>query len=171
MAMFPCRLFFKSDSGETGAVTLPEANAFKTYSGHDEAERFPGQFIIAGGGIDPGHFERASFETFLIKQEPVRIPAQQLHALPVLGEEHEHVPAHRRQRGLGLDQVEQGVDALAHINRVLAHEVPVVGSYREHPSSFADRRRSYVSSNDITPSQLHSSRRRPTPSGKAMLTP
>lgn len=116
-----------SDSGEPGAVALAEAHALQTHPGHDERERLPREFMVAGGRVDAGHLERAPLKALLVQQEPVRVPAKQLHALAVLGKEHEHVAAHRRERGLCLDQVEQGVDALAHIHGVLAHEVPVVG--------------------------------------------
>ena len=114
-------------SCEPRTVALPETDAFKTYSRHDEGERLPGEFIVSCGRIEPRLFERAFLQTLLVKKEAVGIPSQKLHALPVLGEEHEDVAGHRGQGRFALDQVEQGVDALTHVDRLLAHEVPAVG--------------------------------------------
>lgn len=83
--------------------------------------------MVACGMIEPGLFKRAFLQTLLIKEEAVRVPAQKLHALPVPGEEHEDVPCHRGQGRFALDQIEQRVDALPHIDGLSAHEVSVIG--------------------------------------------
>ena len=114
-------------SCEPRTVALPEADAFKTHSRHDEGERLPGELIVACGRIEPRLFERAFLQTLLVEKKAVGVPSQKLHALPVLGEEHEDVTGHRGQGRFALDQVEQCVDALAHVDRPLAHEVPAVG--------------------------------------------
>ena len=69
---------------------------------------------------------RFMHQALVVEEEPVGVPPEDLHRLAVLGEEHEHIAGHRRERGLGLDEGEEGVDALAHAHRVLAHEVPAV---------------------------------------------
>ena len=83
--------------------------------------------MVACGRIEPGLFKRAFLQTLLIKEEAVRVPAQKLHALPVPGEEHEDVPCHRGQGRFALDQIEQRIDTLPHIDGLSAHEVSVIG--------------------------------------------
>lgn len=83
--------------------------------------------MVACGRIESGLFKRAFLQTLLIKKEAVRVPAQKLHALPVPGEEHEDVPCHWGQGRFALDQIEQRVDTLPHIDGLSAHEVPVIG--------------------------------------------
>lgn len=83
--------------------------------------------MVACRRIESGLFKRAFLQTLLVKEEAVRVPTQELHALPVPGEEHEDVTSHRRQGGFALDQIEQRVDALPHIDGLPAHEVPVIG--------------------------------------------
>ncbi len=83
--------------------------------------------MVACRRIESGLFKRAFLQTLLIKEEAVRVPTQKIHALPVPGEEHEDVPCHRGQGGFALDQIEQRVDALPHIDGLPTHEVPVIG--------------------------------------------
>ena len=83
--------------------------------------------MVACRRIESGLFKRAFLQTLLIKEEAVRVPTQKIHALPVPGEEHEDVPCHRGQGRFALDQIEQRVDALPHIDGLPTHEVPVIG--------------------------------------------
>ena len=131
-----------SDFRNPGAVTLSEADGFEADSGHYEGEGLPWEFAVSGLGIHSRHFERPPLQTFLVQEEPVRVPSEDLDALTVPGEEDEDVAAHRGKGRFRKDQVEQRVDALAHVHGMLAHEVTVPGFEGEHHASFADRRRS-----------------------------
>ena len=116
-----------SHSCKPRAVALPETDTIKTYPRHDDGERLPRQLIVTRGRIEPRLFKRAFLQTLLVKKEAVGIPAQKFYALPVLGEEHEDVSGHWGQGRFALYQIEQRVDALPHVDRLLAHEVPAIG--------------------------------------------
>lgn len=70
-----------------------------------------------------------------MQHKAVSIPSQQLYALAVLREKDIHVTCHRAVGCLAYYQVEQGVYALAHTNRLPAHEVPVIAFQSEHITS------------------------------------
>lgn len=58
---------------------------------HDERKRSPGQFRASCGHIYGWHLECTSLKTFLIKNETVSVPSEDLDTLSVSGKEDKNV--------------------------------------------------------------------------------
>ena len=60
------RMRYLSNLHKARSVALAEPYAIQRDAGHYEVERLPRELVIASIGILPWHFERPSFQTFLI---------------------------------------------------------------------------------------------------------
>lgn len=68
-------------------------------------------------------FERATFQPFIIQDEPTELPAQQLHPVTRTIDEHKYLTRERIAPHALLYQLAQAVEALAHIRGLTVKKI------------------------------------------------